>query len=77
MMRKSVYFFAAVFIFVLYSCRESTQEKTEEAIEAIGEDIEDNTRKAGERIEEGAKKVKKEVDEEIHETDDLRGEDDL
>ncbi len=51
----------------LYSCRETTQEKSQEAVEAIGEDIETNVKKAGEKIEEGAKKVKDEVQEEINE----------
>lgn len=55
----------------VYSCRETTQEKTEDALESIGEDIETNTKKAGEKIEEGAKKVKKEVQEEIDNTDDV------
>lgn len=58
----------------LYSCRETTQEKTQEAVEAIGEDIEENTKKAGKKIEEGAKKVSKEVKEEINNTDDVNGE---
>lgn len=57
----------------LHSCRESTQQKTEDAVESIGEDIETNTKKAGEKIEEGAKKVKEEVQEEIHNTDDVNG----
>lgn len=55
----------------LTSCRESTQQKTQDAVEAIGKDIEDNTKKAGKKIEEGAQKVKKEVDEEINNTDDV------
>lgn len=58
-----------------YSCRETTQEKTEDAVKAIGEDIEENTKKAGQKIEEGAKKVKQEVQEEINNTDDVNGED--
>ena len=49
----------------LYSCRETTQEKTQDAVEAIGEDIESNTKKAAEKIEEGAEKVKSEVQEGI------------
>lgn len=59
----------------LFSCRETTQQKTQDAVEAIGEDIEDNTKKAGRKIEEGAKKVKEEVQEEIDNTDDVNGED--
>lgn len=48
-----------------YSCRETTQEKSKEAVEAIGEDIETNVKKAGEKIEKGAKKVKEEVQEKV------------
>ncbi|CAN5145401.1 hypothetical protein BH23BAC2_BH23BAC2_20730 [soil metagenome] len=55
----------------MYSCREETQQKTQEAVKAIGEDIEDNTKKAGKKIEEGARKVKGEVQEEINNTDDV------
>ena len=54
----------------LYSCRETTQEKTQDAVEAIGEDIESNTKKAAEKIEEGAEKVKSEVQEGIDKTKD-------
>lgn len=61
--------------FTLFSCRETTQQKTQDAVEAIGEDIEDNTKEAGRKIEEGAKKVKEEVQEEIDNTDDVNGED--
>jgi gas vesicle protein len=49
----------------IYSCRETTQEKSEEAVEAIGKDIETNVKKASEKIEEGAKKVKEEVEEKV------------
>lgn len=58
----------------VYSCRETTQEKTEDALESIGEDIETNAEKAGEKIEAGAEKVVKEIDEEVHQTDDVNGE---
>lgn len=73
-MKKPVLILAAVLALSFYSCRETTQEKTEDAVEAIGKDIETNTEKAGEKIEEGAKKVGKEIDEEINETDDINGE---
>lgn len=55
----------------MHSCRESTQQKTQDAVKAIGEDIEDNTKKAGKKIEEGAKKVKNEINEEVNNTDDV------
>ncbi len=57
----------------VYSCRETTQEKTEDALESIGEDIETNAKKAGEKIEAGAEKVAKEIDEEVNNTDDVNG----
>lgn len=63
-------FVIAVFTLTAYSCRETTQEKTKDALEAIGDDIEDGTHRAAEEIKEGAKKVEREIDEEIHETDD-------
>lgn len=58
----------------VYSCRETTQEKTEDALESIGEDIETNAKKAGEKIEAGAEKLVKEIDEEVNNTDDVNGE---
>ncbi|MCM8569006.1 hypothetical protein NE848_06425 [Gramella jeungdoensis] len=78
-MKKSVILILAmIFSLSIYSCRETTQEKTEEAAKAIGEDIEAGAEEAGEKIKKGAEKVEKEVkeeiDEEIHETDDVNGE---
>ncbi|WP_037316159.1 hypothetical protein [Salegentibacter sp. Hel_I_6] len=77
-MKKVILLLLATFSLSLYSCRESTQEKTEDAVEAIGKDIEDNVNKAGEKVKEGAKKVEegakdveREIDEEIHNTDDV------
>ena len=61
----------AGFSSAMTSCRESTQQKTQDAVEAIGEDIEDNAKEAGKKIEEGAQKVKKEVQEEVNNTDDV------
>ncbi|APG61414.1 hypothetical protein LPB144_07475 [Christiangramia salexigens] len=70
MKKAFIYVLTALFSLSIYSCRETTQEKTEEAAKAIGKDIEDGAKKAGDRIKEGAKKVKEEVHEEMHETDD-------
>lgn len=71
-MKKSVILILAVlFSLSIYSCRETTQEKTEEAAEAIGEDIEKGAKEAGEKIKKGAEKVEQEIEEEIHETDDV------
>lgn len=63
-------FMVAVLTLTAISCRETTQEKTEDALEAIGDDIEDGTRRAADEIEEGAENLEREIDEEIHETDD-------
>jgi hypothetical protein len=75
-MKKLVLLLISIFTLSLYSCRETTQEKTEDAVEAIGKDIEYNVNKAGEKVKEGAKKVEegaekveREIDEEIHEDD--------
>ena len=68
-MKKSILFLVAIFALSIYSCRETTEEKTEDAVEAIGEDIEDNVNKAGEKVKDGAEKVEREIDEEIHEDD--------
>ncbi|MGA8854427.1 MAG: hypothetical protein WB492_09650 [Christiangramia sp.] len=74
-MKKSVILIlAAIFSLSIYSCRETTQDKTEEAAEAIGEDIEAGAKEAGEKIKKGAEKVEEEIDEEIHETDDMNNE---
>ena len=62
-------FFIAGLTLTTYSCRETTQDKTEEAVEAIGEDIEDGTKRAADEVEKGVEKVEREIDEEIHEDD--------
>ena len=46
---------------ITYSCRETTQEKTEDAVEAIGEDIENTAEEAGEAIKEGADELNDEI----------------
>lgn len=70
-MKKIVIVFGALVMSLSnYSCRETTEEKTEEAIDAIGEDIEEGSKKAAEDIEKGAEKVEQEIHEEMHETDD-------
>jgi hypothetical protein len=55
---------------VSWSCRETTQEKTEEAVEAIGEDIEAGTEEAAEAVEQELEEAGREIDEEYHGTDD-------
>lgn len=74
---------ATVFTLSIYSCRETTEEKTEDAVEAIGEDMEAAGEEAeaemeevGEEIEQAGEEaeaeIKEEIDEEIHETDDAQ-----
>lgn len=55
----------------VYSCRETTQEKTEEAVEAMGEDIENAAEEAGDAIQEGAD----ELNDEIQGNDDVMDDD--
>ncbi len=74
MKKLFLFLFAVVFATSIYSCRETTQEKTEDALESIGKDIETNAKKAGKKIEAGAEKVADEIDEEVHNTDDVNGE---
>lgn len=63
----SIFFIA--FSLSLYSCRETTQEKSEEAVEAIGEEIEEGTEEVGDEIEEGAREIEQEIDEEFQDDD--------
>ncbi|WP_417885832.1 hypothetical protein [Zunongwangia sp.] len=66
------YFLTILFAGVLFNftaCRETTEQKTKDAVDAIGDDIEDNVKKAGEKIEKGADKVKEDVNKEIKDTD--------
>lgn len=55
----------------IYSCRETTQEKTEEAVEAMGEDIENAAEEAGDAIQGGAD----ELNDEIQGNDDVMDDD--
>lgn len=86
---KKVFVVLALVGFTLstVSCRETTQDKIENAAEATGNDIEDGARKAGDEIEEGAReagnavegaanKAGEEINEEIEGTDDYNGDDD-
>ncbi|MBA82565.1 MULTISPECIES: hypothetical protein [unclassified Leeuwenhoekiella] len=44
-----------------YSCRETTQEKTEDAVEAIGEDVENAAEETGEAVKKGADELNDEI----------------
>ena len=43
--------FAAVLSFSTFSCRESTQEKTEDAADAVGNDVENAADNAGDQVQ--------------------------
>ena len=82
-MKKVFVSFAALALVVsIYSCRETTEEKAEDAIEAAAQDTEDNLEAAGDAIEEAAEtgdaieNAANEVKEEIEGTDDVNGDDD-
>ncbi|MGB5941712.1 MAG: hypothetical protein WBG71_02430 [Leeuwenhoekiella sp.] len=55
----------------LISCRESTQDKTEEAAKAIGNDIEEGTERAVKETGDAIKKGADELNDEIQGNDDL------
>ena len=52
-MKKVILSVMALGLLLGTSCRETTEEKTEDAIEAMGEDIEANAEEAGDAIEAG------------------------
>jgi len=70
MKKLSLILLASVFTLSIYSCRETTEEKTEDAFEEVGNDIETTTEDAYDNAE-------TEVQEEIDGTDDLNADDDL
>ena len=81
-MKKLFLLFAvATMSLSIYSCRETTEEKTEDAVEAMGEDVENAAEEAGNEMEEAGQDVEnaaenaetemeQEVEEEVNETDD-------
>ena len=77
-MKKVFLLFAvATMTLSLYSCRETTEEKTEDAVEEIGNDIEESAEEAGAEIESAAEGAETEMEEEIEGTDDMNGDDDM
>lgn len=64
------------FTFSTISCRETTEEKMEDAAEAAGNDIEDGARDAGNAVENAADNAGNEIEEEVEGTDDYNGDDD-
>ncbi|MFC7356505.1 hypothetical protein ACFQO1_02310 [Jejudonia soesokkakensis] len=83
-MKKIMTTLAALALIVsISSCRETTGEKAEDALEAAAQDTEDNLEKAGEAIEEAVEdagdaieNAGDEIEEEIDGTDDVNGDDD-
>ncbi|MUP44338.1 hypothetical protein E0K83_01090 [Gramella sp. BOM4] len=81
-MKKLFLLFAvATMSLSIYSCRETTEEKTEDAVEAMGEDVENAAEEAGNEMEEAGQDIEnaaenaenemeQEVEEEVNETDD-------
>ncbi|MBK5192701.1 MAG: hypothetical protein JJE07_05715 [Flavobacteriaceae bacterium] len=57
MKKLSLLLLAAVFTLSFYSCRETTEEKTEDAVEEIGNDIEEATEESVESVEEATEEV--------------------
>ena len=81
MKKLFVLFAVATMSLSIYSCRETTEEKTEDAVEAMGEDVENAADEAGNEMEEAGQDVEnaaenaeeemeQEVQEEVNETDD-------
>lgn len=72
MKKLSLLLLAAVFSLSIYSCRETTEEKTEDAVEEIGDDMENTAEEAGEEMEEAAENVEAEMDEEMDDTEEMQ-----
>lgn len=80
MKKLSLLLLAAVFSLSIYSCRETTEEKTEDAIESAADDMEDaaddmgdEMDAAGNDIEAAADNAGTEIQEEVNGTDDVNG----
>ena len=52
MKKLSLLLLATVFTLSIYSCRETTEEKTEDAVEEIGNDMEEATEESVDAVEE-------------------------
>ncbi len=62
MKKLSLLLLAAVFTLSIYSCRETTEEKTEDAVEEIGNDMEEATEESVDAVENAADEVEAEVE---------------
>ncbi|HKJ48440.1 MAG TPA: hypothetical protein VJ973_05090 [Christiangramia sp.] len=84
-MKKLFLLFAvATMSLSIYSCRETTEEKSEEAVESMGEDMEnaadeagDELEEAGQDVENAAENAENEMEEEVEGTDDMNADDDM
>ena len=72
MKKLSLLLLASVFTLSIYSCRETTEERTEDSLEEVGNDIESTTEDAAYETEEAAENVGSEVEAEVEGTDDLQ-----
>ena len=77
-MKKLFLLFAvATMSLSIYSCRETTEEKTEDAVEEMGNDIEESAEEAGQEVENAAENAETEMEEEVEGTDDMNADDDM
>lgn len=72
MKKLSLLLLAAVFSLSIYSCRDTTEEKTEDAVEEIGNDFENAAEETNYEIEAAADNAEAEIDAEIDGTDDMQ-----
>tara|TARA_R100000935_G_scaffold626_1_gene2317 strand:- start:175 stop:408 length:234 start_codon:yes stop_codon:yes gene_type:complete len=77
MKKLSLLLLAAVFSLSIYSCRETTEEKTEDAMESAADDMEDAADEAGNEIEAAGENAETELEEEVNGTDDVNADDDM
>ena len=76
-MKKLFLLFAvATLSLSIYSCRETTEEKTEDAMESAGEDIENTAEEAGDEMEEAGNEIEAEAEEAEAEMEEEMNEDD-
>jgi len=63
MKKLSLLLLATVFTLSIYSCRETTEEKTEDAVEEIGNDMEETTEESVDAVEEATEESVEAVEE--------------
>jgi predicted small secreted protein len=76
-MKKLFLLFAvATMSLSIYSCRETTEEKSEDAMESAGEDIENAAEEAGDEMEEAGNEIEAEAENAEQEMEEEMNEDD-